>query len=147
VTGRVVETADTIIALYRESTAGDEPDGAFLHQLLDELEDCEEVLFTCGWPDNGEKWGPIAQLTVTSRRILEQRTVGAGVSAPIRAFALADVDGAIERGRAEVPMFTTHALVVRLAGGREIVWEHLTNHQVGPAAEAIASALEGFGGT
>jgi hypothetical protein len=139
-----VESAETITALYRESTAGDEPDGAFLRQLLDELEDFEAVLFTCGWPDNGEKWGPIAQLTVTSHRILEQRTVGAGVSAPIRAIALADVDRAIERGRADVPMFTTHALVVRLADGREVVWEFLTNHQIGPAAEAIAAALEGL---
>jgi hypothetical protein len=137
-----VETAETITALYRESTAGDEPDDAFLRQLLDELDDDEQVLFTCGWPDNGEKWGPIAQLTVTSRRILEQRTVGAGVSAPIRAIALAGVDGAIERGRAEVPMFTTHALVVRLAEGHEVVWEFLTNHQIGPAAEAITAALE-----
>ncbi|MEY2517081.1 MAG: hypothetical protein QOJ89_4439 [bacterium] len=139
-----METAETITALYRESTAGDEPDGAFLRQLLDELEDCEDVLFTCGWPDNGEKWGPIAQLTVTSRRIVEQRTVGAGISAPIRAIALADVIAAIERGRAELPMFTTHALVVRLADGRDVVWEFLTNHQIGPAAEAIASALEGL---
>ena len=39
-------------------------------------------------------------------------------------------------------MFTTHALVVRLAGGETVVWEHLTNHQVGPAAEAIAAALD-----
>jgi hypothetical protein len=48
----------------------------------------------------------------------------------------------MEGARAAVPMFTTRALVVRLAGGREIVWEYLTNHQIGPAAEAIAAALE-----
>jgi hypothetical protein len=142
-----METADTITSLYREATAGDEPDRAYVEQLLGVLEDGEEVLFTCGWPDNGEKWGPIAQLTVTTRRILDQRTVGAGVSAPIRAIAMDDVLEAIERGRAAVPMFTTHALVVRLASGRELVWEHLTNHQVGPAAEAIAAALEGSGGS
>src|ERR1700712_47680 len=137
-----MEDAETIAGLYRESTAGDDPDPAFVAQLLGALRPGEEVLFCCGWPDNGEKWGPIAQLTVTTRRILDQRTVGAGVSAPIRAIALDDVLDAIERGRAAVPMFTTHALVVRLAGGREIVWEHLTNHQVRPAAEAIAVALE-----
>ncbi len=137
-----VETAETINALYRQSTAGDEPDGAFVAQLLDALEHDEEVLFTCGWPDNGEKWGPIAQLTVTTRRILDQRTIGAGVSAPIREIALAGVSAAIDRERAAVPMFTTRALVVRLADGGDVVWEYLTNHQIGPAAEAIAAALE-----
>jgi len=137
-----VESDETITALYRESTAGDDPDGSFVRQLLDALDEDEEVLFTCGWPDNGEKWGPIAQLTITSRRILEQRTVGAGVSAPIRAIALADVRDAIERGRSDVPMFTTHALVVQLADGSDVAWEYLTNHQIGPATEAIAAALQ-----
>ena len=99
------------------------------------------MLFCCGWPDNGEKWGPIAQLTVTSRRILDQRTIGEGVCAPVRATALADVLDATDRGR-DPELFTTHALVVRLAGGDAIVWEHLTNHQIGPAAEAIARALD-----
>lgn len=136
-----METPETIASLYRASTAGDEPDPAFVQQLLDTLEPSEEILFTCGRPDNGEKWGPIAQLTVTSRRILDQRTLGAGVCAPVREIALADVVEAVDRGRAAVPMFTTHALVVLLAGGERIVWEHLTNHQVGPAAEAIAAAL------
>ena len=137
-----METDETIAGLYRESTAGDDPDPAFVAQLLDILQPGEEVLFTCGWPDNGEKWGPIAQLTVTSRRILDQRTLGAGVCAPVRAIALDDVLEATDRGRAAVPMFTTHALVVDLSDGSSIVWEHLTNHQVGPAAEAIAAALE-----
>ena len=140
-----METAETIASLYAESTAGDDPDPAFVAQLLDALAPDEDVLFTCGWPDNGEKWGPIAQLTVTSRRILDQRTLGAGVCAPLRAIALADVRAAIDRGRAAVPMFTTHALVVDLANGDSVVWEHLTNHQVGPAAEAIASAIEALG--
>jgi hypothetical protein len=137
-----MESAEAIASLYRESSAGDDPDPAFVEQLLAELEPGEDVLFTCGWPDNGEKWGPIAQLTVTSRRILDQRTLGAGVCAPVRSIALADVVEATDRGRAAVPMFTTRALVVQLAGGGSIVWEYLTNHQVAPAAEAIASALE-----
>lgn len=140
-----MESAETIAALYRDSTAGDDPDPAYVRQLLDLLEPDEAVLFCCGWPDNGEKWGPIAQLTVTSTRILDQRTIGEGVSAPVRAIALGDVEESIERGRAAVPMFTTHALVVRLIGGGELVWEFLTNHQVGPAAEAIASALGALG--
>ncbi len=137
-----METAQTIAALYAESTAGDEPDRAYVEQLLAVLQHGEEVLFCCGWPDNGEKWGPIAQLTVTSRRILDQRTIGEGVSAPIREIDLAAVIRATDRGRASVPMFTTRALVVELTGGGELVWEFLTNHQVGPAAEAIATALE-----
>ena len=138
----MTETAETIATLYRESTAGDEPDRAFVVQLLGALADDELVLFTCGWPDNGEKWGPIAQLTITSQRILDQRTIGEGVCAPIREIVLADVLDATERGRAAVPMFTTHALVVRLVQGGELVWEYLTNHQIGPAAEAIMAALE-----
>jgi hypothetical protein len=140
-----METAETIASLYAESTAGDDPDPAFVEQLLAALAPGEDVLFTCGWPDNGEKWGPIAQLTVTSRRILDQRTLGAGVCAPLRAVALDVVREATDRGRAAVPMFTTHALVVTLRSGEAIVWEYLTNHQVGPAAEAIAAALEAPG--
>ena len=140
-----METAETITSMYRESTAGDEPDGAYVGQLLGTLEPGEDVLFTCGWPDNGEKWGPVAQLTITSHRILDQRTLGAGVSAPIRSIELASVLCAIDRGRAAVPMFTTRALVVELADASSIVWEHLTNHQVGPAAEAITAALEDLG--
>lgn len=137
-----METVETITDLYREQTAGAEPDPAYVEQLLDALQPGEEVLFCCGWPDNGEKWGPIAQLTVTTRRILDQRTLSAGEPAPIAEIALHDVAAAVERGRAAIPMFTTHALVVRLAGGDERVWEHLTNHQIGPAAEAIERALE-----
>ncbi len=136
-----MQDAATIASLYAESTAGDDPDPAFVEQLLTILKPGEDVLFTCGWPDNGEKWGPIAQLTVTSQRILDQRTVGAGVCAPVREIALRDVREAVDRGRAAVPMFTTHALVVRRYDGDDVVWEHLTNHQVGPAAEAIAAAL------
>ena len=137
--------AETIADLYRDSTAGDEPDGAFVAQLLHALQPGEEVRFTCGRPDNAEKWGPVAQLTITSRRIIDQHTMGGGMSAPIRAIALTGVAGAIERERSDVPMFTTHALVVRLADGSEVVWEYLTNHQIGPASEAIAAALEGLG--
>jgi hypothetical protein len=137
-----METAETIADLYRESTAGDDPDPAYVEQLLANLEPGEDVLFTCGWPDNGEKWGPIAQLTVTSRRILDQRTLGAGVCAPVRAIALQDVTRAVDRERAAVPMFTTRALVVELAAGDALAWEYLTNHQIGPAAEAIAAALD-----
>ena len=140
-----METADTIAELYRESTAGDDPDPAYVEQLLAVLKPGEEALFTCGWPDNGEKWGPIAQLTITTRRILDQRTLGAGVCAPVQAVALAEVVQAIDRGRAAVPMFTTRALVVELADGGTMAWEYLTNHQIGPAAQAIEAALEAFG--
>ncbi len=136
-----METAETIASLYRDATAGDDPDPAFVAQLLRALDPGEDVFFSCGWPDNGEKWGPIAQLTITSRRILDQRTIGEGVCAPVRATALADVVDAVDRSR-DPELFTTRALVVRLAGGAALVWEHLTNHQVGPAAEAIVQALE-----
>jgi hypothetical protein len=136
-----MERAETIVDLYRESTAGDDPDPAFVAQLLGRLEPGEEVRFCCGWPDNGEKWGPIAQLTVTSRRIFDQRTIGEGVCAPAHATALADVLDATDRPR-DPELFEARALVVRRAGGEPIVWEYLTNHQIGPAAEAIARALD-----
>jgi hypothetical protein len=140
----MTEDADSIASLYRESTAGDEPDGAFVEQLLAALGPGEEVLFTCGRPDNAEKWGPVAQLTVTSRRIIDQRTMGDGMSAPIRAIALRDVVAVTDRQRGgERALFETRALVVALADGRTLVWEHLTNHQVTPAAEAIRAALDG----
>jgi len=141
-----MESADGIVELYRESTAGDDPDPAYVEQLLAALQPGEQVLLACGWPDNGEKWGPIAQLTVTSRRILDQRTHGAGVSAPIREVALRDVLDVVERVRGGDVPFTTHALVVDLCDGRSLAWEWLTNPQVQPAAEAIRAAREALDG-
>jgi hypothetical protein len=139
----VTVDAASIASLYRESTAGDEPDGAFVAQLLAALGPGEEVLFTCGRPDNAEKWGPVAQLTVTSRRIIDQRTMGDGMSAPLREVALRDVVAVTDRQRGGArALFETRALVVTLADGERVVWEHLTNHQVTPAAEAIAAALD-----
>lgn len=135
--------AETVASLYRESTAGDEPDAAFVEQLLAALGPGEEVLFTCGRPDNAEKWGPVAQLTVTSRRIIDQRTTGDGMSAPLQEIALRDVVEVTDRPRGGAhALFETRALVVTLTDGRAIVWEHLTNHQVTPAAEAIVAALD-----
>ena len=141
----MIEDADSVAQLYRESTAGDEPDGGFVAQLLAALDPDEEVRFTCGRPDNAEKWGPVAQLTVTSRRIIDQHTMGEGMSAPIREIALADVVAVTDRQRgAGGALFATRALVVTLAGGETVVWEHLTNHQVTPAAESIRAAVEGL---
>lgn len=137
-----MQSADSIAELYRESTAGDDPDPAYVQQLLATLALEEDVLFACGWPDNGEKWGPVAQLTVTSLRILDQRTHGAGVNAPLREIALRDVLDVVERGRGGDVLFTTHALVIDLCDGRSLEWEWLTNHQVQPAAEAIRAARD-----
>jgi len=137
-----MESAESIAELYRENTAGDDPDPAYVEQLLAALEPDEEMLFACGWPDNGEKWGPVAQLTVTSRRILDQRTHGAGVNAPLRQIALRDVLDVVERRRGGSVLFTTSALVVDICDGRSLEWEWLTNHQLPPAAEAIRSARD-----
>ncbi len=38
--------------------------------------------------------------------------------------------------------FLTHALVVAPADGSTLVWEYLTNHQIGRAAAAIEAALD-----
>ena len=139
----MIEDADSIASRYRDSTAGDEPDPAFVAQLLAALAPDEEVRFTCGRPDNAEKWGPVAQLTVTSRRIVDQHTMGDGMNAPLREIALRDVAAVTDRHRgAGGALFATRALVVTLTDGTTHVWEHLTNHQVTPAAEAIGAALE-----
>jgi hypothetical protein len=138
----VIEDADSIADAYRENTAGDEPDEAFVAQLLAELAPDEELRFTCGRPDNAEKWGPVAQLTVTSQRIIDQHTMGDGMSAPIRAIALRDVVEVTDRARGAGALFAPRALVVALADGSTRVWEHLTNHQVTPAAEAIRAAVD-----
>jgi hypothetical protein len=89
-----------------------------------------------------EKWGPLAQLTVTSCRIVDQRWAGPGESAPPRTIDLRDVVAVAERPRGASALFETHALVVALADGRTLVWEHLTNHQIEPAAAAIEAALD-----
>jgi hypothetical protein len=136
-----METAGTIADLYREHTQGGEPSDEQIEQLLATLEPDEEVLFACGWPDMSEKWGPLAQLTVTTRRILDQRWAGPGTNAPVRQVALRDVVAVTDRQRGgERNLFETRALVVALANGTTLTWEHLTNHQVTPAAEAIERA-------
>ena len=138
-----METAETIADLYRENTQGAEPSDEQIEQLLATLACAEEVLFTCGWPDMSEKWGPLAQLTVTTQRILDQRWAGPGTSAPVHAIAVRDVVSITDRQRGgERNIFETRALVVELADGSVLTWEHLTNHQVTPAAEAIERARE-----
>ena len=140
-----METADSIAELYAEQTQGNEPAGELVAQLLALLDPGETVLFACGWSDMSEKWGPLAQLTVTSRRIVDQRWAGPGESAPPREIALRDVRAVAERPRGEGALFSTHALVVALADGSTHVWEYLTNHQIEPAAAAIEAALEELG--
>ncbi|MDX6708366.1 MAG: hypothetical protein QOI48_4212 [Solirubrobacteraceae bacterium] len=138
-----METAGTITDLYREHTQGGEPSDEQVQQLLATLDPDEEVLFTCGWPDMSEKWGPLAQLSVTTRRILDQRWAGPGANAPVREVALCDIVAVIDRQRGgERNVFETRALVLTLADGRTLTWEHLTNHQVEPAAAAIERARE-----
>ncbi len=139
-----METADTIAELYVEHTQGSEPAEEHVVQLLALLAPGEDLRFTCGWTEMSEKWGPPAQLTVTTRRIIDQRWAGPG-AAPPREIALRDVRAVLDRPRGEAALFTTHALVVALADGTTEVWEHLTNHQIEPAAAAIAVALEDLG--
>ena len=136
------ETAGTIAELYRAHTQGGEPSDELVDQLLALLEPGEDVLFTCGWNDHGEKWGPLAQLTVTTRRIVDQRWAGPGESAPPATIALEDVLAAAERPRGAGSLFATHALVVALRDGATVEWGHLTNEQIAPAAEAIERARD-----
>src|SRR5918997_6042693 len=139
------ESAGSIAELYRAHTQGNEPADELVAQLLALLTSGECVRFTCGWTDMSEKWGPLAQLTVTSRRIVDQRWAGPGESAPPHTIDLRDVLAVADRPRGASALFQTHALVVALADGRPLTWEHLTNHQIEPAATAIATALEDAG--
>jgi hypothetical protein len=136
-----METAQSIADIYTEHTQGAEPAEEHVAQLLALLDADEDVLFTCGWTEMSEKWGPPAQLTVTTRRIVDQRWTGPGAAAP-REIALRDVRAVVERPRGAGLPFLTHALVVALADGSTLVWEYLTNHQIEPAAAAIEAALE-----
>ena len=139
------ESAGSIAELYRAHTQGNEPADELVAQMLALLASGESVRFTCGWTDMSEKWGPLAQLTVTSRRIVDQRWAGPGESAPPHTIDLRDVLAVADRPRGVSALFQTHALVVALADGRTLAWEHLTNHQVEPAAAAIEAALEELG--
>ena len=136
-----MESAQTIAELYVEHTQGSEPAGEHVEQLLALLEPGETVLFTCGWTEMSEKWGPPAQLTVTTRRIVDQRWADPGAAPPFE-IALRDVLAVAERPRGAGSLFGTHALVVALADGRTFEWEYLTNHQIEPAAAAIEAALD-----
>ena len=136
-----MESAQTIAELYVEHTQGSEPADEHVAQLLALLEPGEEVLFSCGWTEMSEKWGPPAQLTVTTRRIVDQRWADPGAAPPFE-IALGDVLAVVERPRGAGSLFGTHALVVALADGGTLEWEYLTNHQIEPAAAAIEAALD-----
>jgi len=139
-----MESERSIAELYVEHTQGSEPAEEHVAQLLALLRPGETVLFTCGWTEMSEKWGPPAQLTVTTRRIVDQRWAGVGGDdlPPPREISLRDVRAVADRPRGEGALFSTHALVVALADGSTVVWEYLTNHQIEPAAAAIEAALE-----
>ena len=139
-----MDTAQSIADIYTEHTQGAEPAEEHVAQLLALLAADEDVLFTCGWTEMSEKWGPPAQLTVTTRRIIDQRwaRVGGEELPPPREIALRDVLAVVARPRGEGLPFLTHALVVALADGSTLVWEYLTNHQIEPAAAAIEAALD-----
>jgi len=142
-----MESAQTIAELYTEQTQGGAPAEEHVAQLLALLDPGETVRFTCGWTEMSEKWGPPAQLTVTTRRIIDQRWAGVGADdlPPPREISLRDVRAVLDRPRGEAALFTTHALVVALTDGTTHVWEHLTNHQIEPAAAAIETALGDLG--
>jgi len=139
-----MESAQTIAELYTEQTQGGEPAEEHVAQLLALLHPDETVLFTCGWTEMSEKWGPPAQLSVTTRRIVDQRWAGPG-PAPARSIALRDVRAVLDRPRGEASLISTHALVVALADGSTQVWEYLTDHQIEPAVAAIEAALGELG--
>ena len=61
------------------------------------------------------------------------------------AIELGEVLAVAERQRGAGALFGTVALVVALRGGATLQWEHLTNHQIAPAAAAIESALDATG--
>ena len=136
----MAESTDSIVELYREHTQLTEPSAELVAELLALLEPGERVLFTCGWTEMGEKWGPPAQLTVTTRRIVDQRSAGEGERPSARVIALRDVLAVASR--AAPALFSTRALVVALAGGATLQWEDLTNHQIEPAVAAIEAALD-----
>ena len=136
------ESADSIVELYREHTQLNEPSDELVAQLLALLEPGERVLFTCGWTEMSEKWGPPAQLTVTTRRIVDQRWAGEGERPSARVIALRDVLAAASRARGAPALFSTRALVVALRDGTTLQWEDLTNHQIEPAVAAIEAALD-----
>lgn len=139
-----IETAQTIAQTYAEHTPGGEPAEEHVAQLLALLEPGEAVRFTCGWTEMSEKWGPPAQLTVTTRRIVDQRWAGVGGEdlPPPRVIALRDVRAVVDRPQGQGAVFLTRALVVALADGSTLVWEYLTNHQIEAAAAAIEAALD-----
>lgn len=142
-----MESAESIGELYAEHTQGGAPAEEHVAQLLALLEPGETLLFTCGWTEMSEKWGPPAQLSVTTHRIVDQRWAGVDGAdlPPPREIALRDVRAVLDRPRGEGVLFGTHALVVALADGTTRVWEYLTNHQIEPAAAAIEQALEDGG--
>jgi len=108
-----VDTTDSITELYREQTPLNEPSDELVAELLALLDPDEAVLFTCGWADMSEKWGPLAQLTVTTLRIVDQRWAGPRQSAVARTIDLRDVRAVADRPRGETALFQTHALVSR----------------------------------
>ena len=137
-----MESAQSIAELYAEHTQGSEPAEEHVAQLLALLEHGETVLFTCGWTEMSEKWGPPAQLTVTTRRIVDQRWAGAAGRPRRRARSRCATCARCSTARAARPRCSAPTRSSsRSPTARRSVWEHLTNHQIEPAAAAIEAAL------
>ena len=117
------------------------PPKAHIKVLLDNLEPEEDLRWCAAYADLEKKWGPLALLAVTDRRLIWQRYARAGKSKPdFYELDLDDVTTARDVAKkALLGLLTNHVLTIVGAQGTVRIPE-LPDTAVAAAAAAIVTA-------
>jgi hypothetical protein len=134
-----VETAEHIRSVLKDQSRGASIQDDYVNELLAALEPDEEVLWSVSYANMQQKFGPLAMLTVTSRRLISQESAGRSGNS-MAELTLDDVLSALDM--TSKPLFglmTRHELHVLTTAGH-LVWKDLPDASVAAAVDAIDTA-------
>jgi hypothetical protein len=134
-----METAEHIKSILKEQDPRASIQDDYVDELLAQLEPDEEVLWSVTYANMEQKFGPLAMLTVTSRRLISQESGWMGKNS-LAELSLDDVLSALDM--TSKPLFgliTRHQLHVLTTAGH-LVWKDLPDASVAAAVDAIDAA-------
>ena len=134
-----METAEHIRSVLKDQSRGASIQDDYVNELLAALEPDEEVLWSVSYANMQQKFGPLAMLTVTSRRLISQESAGRSGNS-MAELTLDDVLSALDM--TTKPLFglmTRHELHVLTTAGH-LVWKDLPDASVAAAVDAIDTA-------
>lgn len=141
-----METKEHIEQLYKQTTGGNKPFKKDVEALLELLDDDEEVVWAIGCSQKDVKWGAVALITVSSKRLVEQRSKPGAIArgkSNMQWWSLEDIAEASHvRDKQLFGLLTSHQLVLTLDDGQSIRFKDLyfDDQDVDQAVEAIEEA-------